>query len=104
MEFVISISQISILTGHNIYQSQRDYLINEDDTKLMTEAVRSDRNKALVKSRVMQTVGNVDPSEGGFEITETRDFFAEGIEFDPATGLDTRAPGLDIQALGNKNL
>mgnify|MGYP001343927989 CR=1 FL=1 len=28
MEFVISISQISILTGHNIYQSQRDYLIN----------------------------------------------------------------------------
>jgi hypothetical protein len=28
MEFVISISQISILTGHNTYQSQRDYLIN----------------------------------------------------------------------------
>ena len=28
MELIISISQISILTGHNIYQSQRDYLIN----------------------------------------------------------------------------
>ena len=28
MELVITISQISILTGHNIYQSQRDYLIN----------------------------------------------------------------------------
>ena len=25
MELIISISQISILTGHNIYQSQRDY-------------------------------------------------------------------------------
>ena len=52
----------------------------------------------------MQTVGDVDPSEGGYDITETRDFFAEGIEFDPATGLDTRAPSLDIQSLGNKNL
>ena len=28
MKLVISISQISILTGHNTYQSQRDYLIN----------------------------------------------------------------------------
>lgn len=28
MELVINISQISILTGHNVYQSQRDYLIN----------------------------------------------------------------------------
>ena len=28
MELVISISQVSILTGHNTYQSQRDYLIN----------------------------------------------------------------------------
>jgi len=28
MELVINISQIAILTGHNIYQSQRDYLIN----------------------------------------------------------------------------
>ena len=94
-----------VLESDNAFAMQRDYLVNEEDsTKIMTEAVRGDRNKALVKSRVMQTVGNVDPSEGGFEITETRDFFAEGIEFDPATGLDTRAPGVDIQALGNKNL
>lgn len=28
MELVLTISQISILTGHNIYQSKRDYLIN----------------------------------------------------------------------------
>lgn len=28
MKLVINISQISILTGHNTYQSQRDYLIN----------------------------------------------------------------------------
>ena len=70
----------------------------------MTEAVRTDRNKALVKSRITTTVGNVDETSESIEPTETRDFFAEGIEFDPATGLDTRAPGLDIQALGNKNL
>lgn len=28
MELVITISQVSVLTGHNTYQSQRDYLIN----------------------------------------------------------------------------
>lgn len=28
MDLVLTISQISILTGHNIYQSKRDYLIN----------------------------------------------------------------------------
>jgi hypothetical protein len=94
-----------VLESDNVFATQRDYLINEEDeTKFLSEAVRGDRNRALVKSRVMQTVGEIEPTSADYEITETRDFFAEGIEFDPATGLDTRAPSLDIQALGNKNL
>ena len=100
-----AVQEYIVLESDNVFEAQRDYLINEEDgTKFISEATRGDRNRALVKSRIMQTVGDVDPSEGGFDITETRDFFAEGIEFDPVTGLDTRAPSLDIQALGNKNL
>ena len=101
---VAAVQEYIVLESDNVFDAQRDYLINEDGTKFLSEATRGDRNRALVKSRIMQTVGDVDPSEGGYDVTETRDFFAEGIEFDPATGLDTRAPGLDIQALGNKNL
>ena len=100
-----AVQEYIVLESDNVFEAQRDYLINEEDgTKFISEATRGDRNRALVKSRIMQTVGDVDPSEGGFDITETRDFFAEGIEFDPVTGLDTRAPSLDIQSLGNKNL
>ena len=101
---VAAVQEYIVLESDNVFDAQRDYLINEDGTKFLSEATRGDRNRALVKSRIMQTVGDVDPSEGGYDVTETRDFFAEGIEFDPATGLDTRAPSLDIQALGNKNL
>ena len=94
-----------VLESDNVFATQRDYLINEEDeTKFLSEAVRGDRNRALVKSRVMQTVGEIEPTSADYEITETRDFFAEGIEFDPVTGLDTFAPGLDVQSLGNKNL
>jgi hypothetical protein len=93
-----------VLESDNVFGAQRSYFVNEDGTKFLSEAVRGDRNRALVKSRITQTVGDVDPSEGGYDVTETRDFFAEGIEFDPTTGLDTRSPSLDIQASGNKNL
>ena len=92
-----------VLETDNVFGTQRSYLVNEDDSKFMTEAVRTDRNKALVKSRITTTVGNVDETSESIEPTETRDFFAEGVEFDPATGLDS-SPSLDVQSLGNKNL
>jgi|TARA_B100000809_G_C15111962_1_gene520956 hypothetical protein len=93
-----------VLESDNVFGAQRSHVINEDGSKFLSEATRGDRNRALVKSRIMQTVGNVDPTSADYDITETRDFFAEGIEFDPVTGLDERAPSLDVQALGNKNL
>ena len=92
-----------VLETDNVFGTQRSYLVNEDASKFMTEAVRTDRNKALVKSRITTTVGNVDETSESIEPTETRDFFAEGVEFDPATGLDS-SPSLDVQSLGNKNL
>ena len=97
-------SEYIVLESDNVFASQRSYFINESDgSKFMTEAVRTDRNKALVKSRITTTVGNVDESSESIEPTETRAFYAEGVEFDPSTGLDS-SPSLDVQSLGNKNL
>ena len=82
----------------------RSYMVNEDDSSKFVAEGSTDRNlRDGIKSRITGTVGNV-PMSDEYDITETRDFFAEGIDYDPVTGLDTRAPSLDVQALGNKNL
>ena len=82
----------------------RSYMVNEEDSSKFVAEGSTDRNlRDGIKSRITGTVGNV-PMSDEYDITETRDFFAEGIDYDPVTGLDTRAPSLDVQALGNKNL
>jgi len=82
----------------------RDELLNEDNSKFMLESTRTDINAALVKSRYTTTVGpELNPGDDDYEPTETRDFFAEGLEWDPATGIDTYGGTLDINAFGNTN-
>ncbi len=82
----------------------RSYMVNEEDSSKFVAEGSADRNlRDGIVSRITGTVGNV-PMSDEYDITETRDFFAEGIDYDPVTGLDTRAPSLDVQALGNKNL
>ena len=92
-----------VLESDNAFGT-RSYIINEEDSSKFVAEESADRNlRDAIKSRIKGTVGNV-PMSDEYDITETRDFFAEGIDYDPVTGLDTRAPSLDIQALGNKNL
>jgi hypothetical protein len=45
----------------------------------------------------------VQPGDDYYEPTHARDFFAEGLEWDPKTGTDAMGGTLDINAFGNTN-
>ena len=71
---------------------------------MLLESTRTDIGATLVKSRFTSKVPiDVPAGDDYYEPTETRDFFAEGLEWDPATGLDTFGGTLDINAFGNTN-
>ena len=71
---------------------------------MLLETTRTDINATLVKSRFTSKIDPDVPSDAeNYEPTETRDFFAEGLEWDPATGTDTFGGTLDINAFGNTN-
>ena len=80
----------------SLYAKNQHQKINENISKIAIKNGCGKKRLGLIYQRYLLDLG--------YDITETRDFFAEGIEFDPVTGLDTRAPSLDIQSLGNKNL
>lgn len=93
-----------LLESNTGFGKGKDELLNEDDSKMLLETTRTDINATLVKSRFTSKIDPDVPSDAeNYEPTETRDFFAEGLEWDPATGTDTFGGTLDINAFGNTN-
>ena len=93
-----------LLESHTGFGRNKHELLNEDDTKMLLETTRTDINATLVKSRFTSTIPpDVQPGDDYYEPTHARDFFAEGLEWDPKTGTDTMGGTLDINAFGNTN-
>ena len=93
-----------LLESDTGFGTGQDELLNEDGTKILLESTRTDINSALVKSRVKSVISpDVPAGDADYEPTVTRDFFAEGLEFDPVTGEDTYGGTLDVNAFGNRN-